>query len=191
MSEGNTDNLMNLPKQLAFAMAKTLTQVVREAQAQVIRQLPNDLTVRGPWYLPTNRFGIHATFATPDNLSAEVNTSAWWLAKTETGEVNDPPGSIDVAVPSYGVQPDPRQLVPIGLRPRNLKNAVLVHARDGRSFIFIRTGKGRHDLKLAYVLEPKVRRPKHEVVTKPAIETINRRLGPLFSENLAAALSGA
>ena len=162
---------------------------MREAQAEVIRELPDELTVRGPWYLPTNRFGIHATFATPDNLSAEVNTSAWWLAKTETGEEHDPINTKDVAVPSYAVQPTGRELIPTGLRPRNLKNAVVIHGRDGRSFIFIRTGPGRHDLKLAYVLEPKVNRPKHEVVTKPATEIINRRLGPIFNENLAAALT--
>ncbi len=190
MIEGNIDNIINLPKQIAFATAKTLTQVVREAQAEAIKHLSDDLTVRGPWYLPTNRYGIHATFATPDNLSAEVNTSAWWLAKTETGETHTPLNGQDIAVPSYGVQPDPKVLVPKSLRPRNLKNAVLIKARDGGEYIFIRTGPGKRDLKLAYVLEPKVKRPKHEVVTRPATEIINRRLGPLFNENLAAALAG-
>lgn len=190
MIEGPVDKLIDLPRQIAFATAKTLTQVVREAQAEVIRRLPDDLTVRGPWYLPTNRFGIHATFARPDNLSAEVNTSAWWLAKTETGEVHRPIAGHEVAVPSYAVQPDPKQIVPTSLLPRNLKNAVFIRGKDGRDFIFIRTGPGRHDLKLAYVLEPKVRRPRHEVVTKPATKIINQRLGPLFNENLAAALSG-
>jgi hypothetical protein len=185
MFEGNT---IDYQKQIAFAMAKTITQVLREAQAEVIKDLPSELTVRGPWYLPTNRYGIHATFATPNNLSGELNTSAWWLAKTETGETHTPLSGHDVAVPSYGVQPDAKVAIPASLRPRNLKNAILIKAKDGREFIFIRTGPGPRDLKLAYVLEPKVRRPKHEVVTRPATEVITRRFGPLFNENLAAAL---
>lgn len=191
MIEGPLDSLIDfLLNRLPLVVAKTLTQTIREAQAAVIDNLPRELTVRSEWYRPTNRYGIHATFATRGNLSAQLDTAAWWLAKTETGETHSPIAGHEIAVPSYGVQPDPKQLVPRALYPRALGNkAVFITAKDGREFIFIRTGPGPRDMKLAYVLQPKVARPRHEVVTKPAVETIGKRLGPNFNENLAAALT--
>jgi len=185
MIEGPIDSLIDLPNRLPLVIAKALTQTIRDAQKAVLDNLPRELTIRGDWPSPSNHYGIHATFATPDSLSAQLDTAAWWLAQTETGETHTPIAGHEIAVPSYGVQPDPKQLVPSSLFPRNLGNqAVFIRAKDGRQFIFIRTGPGPRDMKLAYVLETKVSRPRHEVVTRPAVETIQKNLGPNISDQM-------
>jgi hypothetical protein len=190
---GSLDQLLTLEKQLIFAMAKTVTQVEKLAQGKAIENIQRQLNPRSEWYLPSNALGVRITVARPTNPTfGEVKSAASFLTALETAQEHDPTnGAAEVAVPSYGVRPTGRELIPTSMRPRNLANAVLIQARDGRRFIFIRTGPGRRDLKLAYVLEPHTSRPQKTPLTDAVKETFEKEYGPAFAQNLADAIATA
>jgi len=90
-------------KQFTFAGAVALTKTAKEGQAAIISNLPNEFTIRGNWFQPSNKFGIRIQPAKKDKLVAVVGTNADWLEKFETGADKTPKNQY-LAIPTDNVR---------------------------------------------------------------------------------------
>lgn len=190
----NINKLISLDKQILFATAKSLTQVARDCQKEVIANINEDLTVRSEWYLPSRAFGIKITkkLATKTDLSVEISSKADWLVATEQGREHVPSGGREsIAVPTAAVRPTGREIIRRPLRPTRLKKAFIVTDRSGRRMLFQRVGPRPQDLKLMYFLDPKTRRPKKQPFTRGVREGFTKNYGALFHDNLIRAVQSA
>lgn len=89
--EGDVKAVKSLAKQINFAAKQSVTAVAYEAQTAVIEAINANFKVRGTWYVPSQRYGIHVRFGKQrDDLSARVETAADWLEEHETGETRTP-----------------------------------------------------------------------------------------------------
>ncbi|MDQ3820401.1 MAG: hypothetical protein M3362_22345, partial [Acidobacteriota bacterium] len=189
----NIKKLFNLDKQIIFAAAKSLTQVAKEAQSEVQSAIKSTFTTRGPWYLPSNKFGVRIKTASKTDLTSSVGTNADWLLDHETGGVKTPQASANLAIPEVGAaRPTIDAKVPAALKPRrilpnasNLATGKLVRARGRKRVgfkqaLFFINEKGTaiferlegHRLKLFYILSPKARIKKQSVVIEPTEKTV-------------------
>lgn len=88
---GDLKKLRSLPKQITYAAKQTVISVVQEAQVAVQADIKATFTVRGTWFLPTQRYGIHVRWSrSREDLSARLETAADWLEEHETGEDKTP-----------------------------------------------------------------------------------------------------
>ncbi|HEX8773267.1 MAG TPA: hypothetical protein VF735_06640 [Pyrinomonadaceae bacterium] len=183
----DVEKLLSLDKQIRFATAKTLTDVAKEAQSASIEAIQEHFITRNNWYLPSNRYGVHIEPATKENLQSAVKTDAYWLRPHETGEDKIPHHSQNIAVPTRNARPNPRQIIPSSLKPRNLVNAFVIKTRRG-PVLFQRVGKLLVPL---YGLEKRVSIRRESTVIEPTMKTVEQRLGKIFFENLRKALETA
>lgn len=187
---GDLAAVLSLDRQLVYAAARALTRTAKDSQEEVIKSLRAAFTVRGTWYLPSNRFGIRIEPATVTRLESVVKTLADWLIPHETGEDKVARGRL-LAIPFEGPG-RPRPSHPAKVR-RNLKPNAL-----GRAGVVIDTRRGPilaqrkgGRLTAMYGLEKRVRIRRRSTVIEPTIRTVARRLGANFEEVIAEALRTA
>jgi hypothetical protein len=79
---GDLRGVITLPKQIEFGTAKTLTDLVKKSQEEVVREFAGGdtgLIIRGDWYLPSRKFGIKVKTASRKTLEARLYSNADWL----------------------------------------------------------------------------------------------------------------
>ena len=190
----NVNALLSLDKQIVFAAAKSLTQVAKESQKAVIDGIQGDFTIRSDWYLPSRKYGIRIKTATKQDLSAEVKSSADWLAAQELGQTHTPRGGRqEIAVPTSAIQPTGREVIRRPLRPRGSKNrkAFIITSHRGNRLLVKRVGPRPQDIIVLYVLERSAPRKKKTPMTTAVKRTVEQRFGSIFNRNLKDAIATA
>ena len=84
--------IRNLPKQLRYATAVSLTRSAEHAQESILSRTRDVFTIRKNWLTPGYKFGINRKMARVDDLSAEVFTRAPWMLRHEEGGTETPQG---------------------------------------------------------------------------------------------------
>jgi hypothetical protein len=215
---GDVKVLRELPRAITHAAKQTTIAVVQESVPVVQAQIKSSFTVRGTWYLESNRYGIHARFSSNrDDLSARLETPADWLEEHETsGERTPDKHEGHLAIPQIGAaRPTRGSVVPAALKPRRLlPNASLLDSRalirtsgrpsanQGKRFTFKQTHfflnrKGTaiferlpdHKLKLFYTLTKSSHIKKESTVTEPTVKHVLLRFGPIFEQKLAETIA--
>jgi hypothetical protein len=83
---GDVKGVVSMAKQITYAAKQTCVVVMQEAQPVVITTIKRNFHVRGSWFEPGNRFGVHVRFTrSKSDLSANLETYADWLEEHETG----------------------------------------------------------------------------------------------------------
>lgn len=184
----------NVEKQVTFALAKTLTGVVKEAQATVIHSVESTFTVRNNWLQPGNRMGVRVQAATKSDLTAGVGMAADWLIGHEEGEDKTPHGKY-LAIPSRNVRRTKRDIIQRGQRPKNLrgKRDVVLPLSGGGYGLFQRKGRRRNSkLVFLYTLRSRsVHLRRQPTVIAPTINVFEKRFSVLLEKNLRAAFKTA
>jgi hypothetical protein len=188
---GDLAAVLSLDRQIVFAAARALTMTGQDAQQASIEAIKSTFTVRGTWYLPSNRFGIRLDPATVDRLEAVLSTMADWLIPHETGQDKVAEDGSLLAIPfvgsglprtTFSAKVDPT------MKPRALGNqAVVLQTRSG-PVLFYREGKG---LVGFYNLKRRAHIRKQSTVVEPTVRTVEKRFGINFAEALASALKTA
>lgn len=184
---------INVVKQVTFALAQTLTGVVKEAQGVAISDIESTFTVRNNWDRPSNAMGIKALPATKTDLSAALVTRADWLIPHEDGEDKVPEGR-SLAIPSKNVRRTKRDIIGRSQRPKALrgKRDVLLPLRGGGLGLFQRKGrKANSRLVFLYTLAKRARIRKQPTVVEPTVNVVEKKFDKLFYENLKKALRSA
>jgi hypothetical protein len=215
---GDVKVLRELPRAITHAAKQTIITTLQEAQVKVQETIKSVFVVRGSWFLPSNRFGIHVRYSRDrDDLSGRLETPADWLEEHEEGGTRTPDKHDGhLAVPQVGAaRPTIGAVVPAALKPRRiLPNASLIGSRglirtsgrpstnQGKRFTFKQTEfflnrKGTaiferlpdHKLKLFYTLTRSAHIKRQSTVTEPTIETVILRFGPVFEIKLAETIN--
>lgn len=210
---GDVKVVANLDRAILRSAKQTVIAVTQESQVKVIERIKATFVVRGTWFLPSNRFGIHVRFSRDKNdLSARLETPADWLEEHETSGTRTPDKhSGHLTIPQIGAaRPTIGSVVPAALKARRiLPNASLLDSRalirtsgrpstkQGKRFVFKRTPfflnrKGTaiferlpdHHLKLFYTLSRSSHIKQQSTVIEPTIETVQLRFGPIFDVKL-------
>jgi hypothetical protein len=180
-----TGQPIDYEKQIRFAAASSLTAVAREGQGASITAIEQTFITRNPWYLPTNRLGIHASQASPENLRASVSTNAGaFLALHETGGLKEPHQGHDIAIPTEALRANPRETIPASLRPQNLQGAFALKTPGGLKLFARIAGQ----LKALYLLRRQVRIRQQSTVVQPVTTTFQQRFPKIFEEKLINAI---
>ena len=184
--------LADAGRQILFASSMALTNTVRDAQAEIRRQLPQRFTIRTGWMAK----GIHVKAAHRSNLKASVMVLDQFMAMQESGGNKTSPFGDSLGIP-VGARPTPTSVTRPGSFPGAMlkrKGYFIAPIKKGSSVkgVWRRTGKGRRErMKLMYVFSRQVRlKPRfgfNETVRKVALENFPRR----FSEALQKALETA
>jgi hypothetical protein len=183
----------NLVKQITFALAQTLTGVVKEAQGEAISNIESTFTVRNNWDQPSNAMGIKALPATKHDLSAALVTRADWLIQHESGEDKVPDGK-SLAVPSGNVRRTKRDMIQKSQRPKALrgKRDVVLPLQGGGMGLFQRKGRNANSkLVFLYALAKRARIRKQPTVIEPTVKVVEKKFDKLFFANLKKALRSA
>lgn len=178
--------VLSMDRQIEFAAAAAATETAKESVGAVIEEIKKEFDTTNPWYLLTNRFGIHFTPATRQHPTASVHTNAYWLKPHETGEDKTPTDGEFLAVPTEAIK-EPHQPIPAAKRPANLADSVLLETKRGPK-IFQRINRR---LQLAYNLVRRVKIKKRSTVIEPTIATTNEKFADSFSEELKEAFRTA
>ncbi|MBF0190237.1 MAG: hypothetical protein HQL99_03685 [Magnetococcales bacterium] len=179
-------------KQLLFASALTLTNVAKDAQAEVRRLLPQKFTIRTGWVAK----GIQIRSASKSDLKATVMVLDQFMAIQETGGTK-----VGVFGKALGVPVGARSSPTSVTRPGSFPGAMsrrpgyfIAPLKKGANVkaVWRRIGKGRRErLKLMYVLPHQVRlKPRfgfNETVRKVAMENAPRRFAEALQKALATA----
>lgn len=210
---GDVKVVQQLERAITHAAKQALIQVVQEAQTVVIETINATFHVRGTWYLPSQRFGIHVRYSkNRDDLSVRLETPADWLEEHETGEDRTPDRHAGhLTVPQVGAaRPTIGSIVPAALKARRiLPNASLLGTRalvrvSGRPsksqgkrfqakqtpFFLNRAGTAiferlpGHGLKLFYTLTTQSHIKKQSTVVAPTIQVFEDRFGIVFGLRL-------
>ncbi|MCA1567249.1 MAG: hypothetical protein LC803_16675 [Acidobacteria bacterium] len=184
---------INVAKQVTYALAQTLTGVVKQAQGDVVSGIESTFTVRNNWDRPSNAMGIKALPATKTDLSAALVTRADWLIPHESGEDKTPAGN-SLAVPSKNVRRTKRDIIGRSQRPKALrgKRDVVLPLKGGGTGLFQRKGRGRNSkLVFLYTLAERARIRRQPTVIEPTLKVFERKFDKLFFDNLRKALRTA
>lgn len=210
---GDTKVVKTLDRAITHAAKQTCIEVVKEAVPVVIETINSTFHVRGTWYLPSQRFGIHIRFSKDRNdLSSRLETAADWLEEHETGDdrtTDRHEGHL--TIPQVGgARPSIESVVPAKFKARRiLPNASLLGSRTlirtsarasksgGKRFQFQRTqfflnraGTAIFErlddrrLKLFYTLTTKSHIRKQSTVIVPTERVVELRFGPIFDLKL-------
>ncbi|MCP9495900.1 MAG: hypothetical protein MSG64_15735 [Pyrinomonadaceae bacterium MAG19_C2-C3] len=182
----------DLNKQITFAVAATLTQLAKESQSAVVDDLESTFTIRNEWLQPSNRFGIHITPATKDNLESSVGTDADWLRRHLTGEDKTAEGG-NIAIPTQNARRSQSEIIPRGRRPKGLRGQrdVVLQTRNG-AVLYQRQGTGKTSKLLPmYLLRPRARTEQRNVLFDSTARVVRTRIAPVFGDKLQLALSTA
>lgn len=204
--EGDVKVVKELDRAITHAAKQTCIGVMQEAQPLVIQTIQKVFHVRGTWYQPSNRFGIHVRFnRNRDDLSASLETPADWLEEHETGEDKTPDKHDGhLTIPQVGAaRPTVQSVVPAKFKARRiLPNASLISNRalvraSGKgkrftttTFFLNRAGTAIFErlpdrrLKLFYTLTTRSHIKRQSTVIQPTEQLAQLRFGPIFNEKL-------
>lgn len=97
--------IKEFPKQVKFAQALTLTKVAQDAQAEIIKEVPNQFTNYGNnrWFDKNRPTGIKVKAANTKTLTSQVFTGKGmhWAARQIQGKSKRSEGSKDLIIPVY------------------------------------------------------------------------------------------
>lgn len=187
----STFDAKKILSQLNYATAVALTKTAKDAQAQVLKELPNNFTLRGNWFNPSNKFGVKIKAATKQSLEAQVSTAASWLTEHELGREKFPFRNF-LAVPTTNVRRNKKQIIQRMQRPRNLKNSYVIATKSGNSLLLQKKGRGKNKQNVVmYVLIPKAKIKKQSTFYAPVEQTIRKNLAKNFHESMEKALKTA
>lgn len=191
-------------RNMKFAVAKTLTNLAQEAQAQVRREMPRRFNIRRPWVVN----GIRIRPASRDRLEAWVYSldsggRRDFMTRQEFGGVKTPEGGKHIAIPLKAVRPTAKTIIPQYMKPKSLlmygpqKNKTAQRAvsraqafkvkgkKPGQEWILIRKNG---IVQPAWLLTPRATIDRTDFLTKPTREIVNRRGDILLYVNLREAL---
>jgi hypothetical protein len=182
----------SMAKHLPFAMAQTLTATAKDGQKAVTGGLGGKFTLRGNWYMPSNKFGIRVQPAKKTSLRASFGTMADWLEKFETGKDKTPRGE-HLAIPTANVRRTKRQIIQRSQRPAALrgKRTFVAQTKSGL-VLFQRKFKGkRSQLVPLYNLERSARITRNSPVIEPGVKAVKANLGANFRKSMEQAMKSA
>lgn len=140
--------------ELAFGIAKGLTDLADAARNDFIKDLPSRFTLRTGWWKPRSKFGFNVQMAKKDNLKATIYTRATWMKLQEEGGTQQVSGK-RLAIPTGEVRRTKRDLILKSQKPLALSKAFPIRLKSGKSMLAIRIGRGKSKvLKFMYTLAP-------------------------------------
>jgi hypothetical protein len=181
----------SLAKQVAFALAATLTALAKEAQAASVASIEDTFTVRNNWDKPSTALGIKALPATKDDLTSAVATRADWLHEEARTKTPLRAGG-QLAIPTSGVRRTKRDIIQRAQRPKALAGkAFRLKTRNGPVLAY-RKGRGKKkELVVLYRLKPSARIRKQSTLVEPTVKVFERRFDKVFESQLRRALATA
>jgi hypothetical protein len=183
--------IRNLPKQIRYATAVTLTRSGEHAQQAIISRTRDVFTIRKNWLTPGYRYGINRKTARADDLTAEVYTRAPWMLRHEEGGLKLPKKEY-LAVPQPGVRRTKKDLIPAGQRPKALKRSFIIWKTKSGPMLFQRVGRGKNStIKPMYAFEKSARIEPRWQFVRTGIEVVKKVYGRIFAAALKDALETA
>jgi hypothetical protein len=183
--------ISSILKQIRFGTATGLTETAKQGQAAVIGALQGTFTIRGPWLLPSNRYGIRIKPATPSDPTAEIRTNADWLAIHEEGGDKHARGG-RLAIPTDQVRRNKRLIIPRGQRPKGLGAKAFVLQTKHGPVLAQRISRGkRRGLIVLYGLEQNVHIKRQSTFFEPLKKVVARRLQTNINAGIDRALATA
>lgn len=172
-------------KQLPFAASLGLNLTLKDAQAQVRKELPRRFTLRRPWVAR----GVQVKPSTKNRLWGWVSQRDIFMALHEPGGLKKPAGRM-LAIPIGKLQRRAkRQVLPKSQRPAGQlrkKNVYIGQTQKGVPAI-IKRGTGRARQQVLYILKPSARiEPQFNFV--PTVTRVVRRR---WQRNFGAAMARA
>lgn len=187
-------------KNFTFALAKTLTNLAQESQAQVKREMPQKFTIRRPWVVN----GIRIRPATRDRLEAWVYSldsggRRDFMTRQEYGGIKTPQGGKHIAIPLKAVKPTKKTIIPQYMKPKSLlmygpqKNKTAQRAvsraaafkikgkKPGQEWIMIRKN-GR--VQPAWLLAPRATIDRTNFLSDPTSKIVKARANILLMTNI-------
>jgi hypothetical protein len=177
-----------IAKQLDFGTALGLTNTAKQGQEAVVKALGDTFTLRGGWYLQSNKYGIRIVPARKDKLESHITTAADWLELHEDGGTKTAEHG-RLAIPTDNVRRNKRLVIPRGQRPAALrgKRTFVLQTKHG-AVLFQRKGKGKRSKIVAlYNLEPKAQIKKQSTFYEPIENVVDKNL----AENILAGIEKA
>lgn len=191
-------------RNMRFAVAKTLTNLAQEAQAEVRREMPQKMTIRRPWVVN----GIRIKTAARDRLEAVVYSldsggRRGFMTRQEFGGIKAPESSRHVAIPLKAVKPTAKTIIPQYMKPKSLlmygpqknktaqrmvSNAAAFKVKGkkaGQEWILIRKG-GK--VMPAWLLTPRATIKQTNFLLGPTKRIVNARATALLRQNAIAAM---
>lgn len=211
---GDVRLVKELPRVIPHAAKQTIIEILPEAQTAVIIEIKNDFVVRGSWYEPSRRTGIHVRFTrNPEDLTGRLETYADWLLEHETGEDKVPDKHQGhLTVPQVGAaRPSLPSVVPTLNKARRIlpnvselatRRLQLTAGRPSTSkgkrgpkfkdtpFFMNRAGTAIFErlpdrrLRLFYTLTATSHIKKQSTVIEPTVRTVDLRFQPIFDKRL-------
>ncbi|MFA6148652.1 MAG: hypothetical protein WC899_10640 [bacterium] len=183
--------IRNLPKQLRYATAVTLTRSAEHAQGSILSRTRDVFTIRKNWLTPGYMFGINRKTARADDLSAEVYTRAPWMLLQEEGGIKLPKKQY-LAVPQEGVRRTKKDLIPASEKPRALKRSFIIWKTKSGPILFKRVGRGKSStIKPMYAFERSAKIEERWQFVRTGIATVKKVYGKIFASALKDALETA
>ncbi len=183
--------IRNLPKQLRYATAVTLTRSAESAQDAILARTRDVFTIRKSWLQPGYKFGINRKAATKDDLSAEVFSRAPWMLRHEEGGLKLPNKEY-LAVPQEGVKRTKKDLIPAGQKPKALKRSFIIWKTKSGPMLFQRKGRGKSStIKAMYAFEKSAQIEARWQFVKTGIAVVKKVYGKIFAAALKDSLETA
>ncbi len=183
--------IRNLPKQLRYATAVTLTRSAEHAQESILSRTRDVFTIRKNWLTPGYMFGINRKTARADDLTAEVYTRAPWMLLQEEGGVKLPKKQY-LAVPQEGVRRTKKDLIPASQKPRALKRSFIIWKTKSGPMLFKRVGRGKGStIKAMYAFERSATIESRWQFVKTGVAVVKKVYGKIFAAALKDALETA
>lgn len=175
--------------QVPFALAKTLTDLAKEVQTEVKREIPKNFTVRRQWIVN----GIRMRSATKRNLEAAVFSRDKFMNKQEFGGVKRAGETRvwrvgkKIAIPTPLAKGGSKSgIVPKKNWPENLVKSFRIKAKDGRECLAVRN---KTKLMIMYVLEDQITMKDRLKMREVGQRVISKRFNKVFGANLGRALA--
>ena len=183
--------IRNLPKQLRYATAMTLTRSADHAQDTILSRTRDVFTIRKNWLTPGYKFGVNRKAAAKDDLTAEVYSRAPWMLRHEEGGLKLPKGE-HIAVPQEGVKRTKKDLVPASQKPKALKRSFIIWKTKSGPMLFQRAGRGKAStIKPMYAFEKSAHIEARWQFIKTGIATVKKVYAKIFAAALKDALETA
>lgn len=163
--------------QLAYGVAKGLTDLANAARDEVVWDLPNRFTLRTAWWQPRSKYGFNVERATKKDHRATIYTRAPWMQLQEEGGIKRAPGR--VAIPTRGdngIRRTKRDLIPANMKPHALgPKAFKIPTRSGQQMLAMKVGKARQSkLRFLYTLKQQVHVPARLHFYETVLAFVNR-----------------
>jgi len=172
-------------KNIKFGEVVGLTRTAQKAKDAVVADLKSTFTLRGSWWMQSNRFGIKAIPATKAKPQSAVVTRADWLELHETGGDKKGRGGHRIAVPSKEVRRNKRQIIQKGQRPRNLKNSFVFQGKYGPVLARrLKGGPRKGEVDILYGLEDSEPIKKESTFYEPIKDTVQKHLKEEISKGI-------